>query len=200
VSDLTNRLTRIDPPEAEIKQSLPDDVIIWIGRPNNVRFALTELGHSLGVFAALIIQVVLFIGFISMAFFGGGNRDTIASVMLSILLLYTLIWIPVIVMSNLIKAHRTVYAVTNKHLVILIQAWLWASESVRYYTPDKIAYLKRTGNSVGTGNLEFRRDARFSWDKRYHRWRVRYRKVGFWGVADVRTVEETIRYQFHIKQ
>ncbi len=183
--------------EAEIKQGLPDDMILWIGKPDPARFVRAEVSQTLRPLLAGATGIILFL-IIDMYFFRT-DQDFIVHIGLPIILVPVILWTLYEFIRSSIMAHRTVYVVTDKHLVFLTRPLLWSSRSVHYYTPDKIAYLKCTSDKNGTGNLEFRRDAHYVRTKRIRRREVSYRKVGFWGIANVKMVEDTICYQFHIQ-
>jgi|GEM_PF-890864 len=90
-------------------------------------------------------------------------------------------------------ARQTVYAISEQRLLI-IQKWPW--KKVTSYGPEDIGIVERRDYKDGTGDLIFRREA---YQKpRHHqemsdRHRVGERAIGFFGVPDVRRLEEAVR-------
>jgi hypothetical protein len=82
-------------------------------------------------------------------------------------------------------AAKTVYAVSSDRLVII------KGGSVRSFAPDEIENLERRERPDGSGDVIFRRDYVRTRSRRGSRTRVR--RDGFFGIPDVRRVEDEIR-------
>jgi hypothetical protein len=85
------------------------------------------------------------------------------------------------------KARKTVYAVTDKRVVIF-EAGYFGSYKVASYGPDRLGAIERVQRADGSGDLIIeRREWRDSDGDR------RTTRNGLMGIADVRRVEELIR-------
>lgn len=82
-------------------------------------------------------------------------------------------------------AKKTVYAISSDRLVII------ARGSVRSFEPQEIENLERRERPDGTGDIIFSRDDVRTHSSRGSRTRVR--REGFFGIPEVRRVEDEIR-------
>ena len=82
-------------------------------------------------------------------------------------------------------AKKTVYAISSERLLII------ARGSVSSFEPDEIDNLVRRERSDGSGDVIFRRDYVRTRSRRGSRTRVR--RDGFFGIPEVRRVEDEIR-------
>jgi len=82
-------------------------------------------------------------------------------------------------------AKKTVYAISSDRLVII------ARGSVRSFEPHEIENLERRERPDGNGDVIFHRDHVRTYSSRGGRTRVR--RNGFFGIAEVRQVENEIR-------
>ena len=83
-------------------------------------------------------------------------------------------------------AKKTVYAISNERLIII------APGSVSSFEPDEIDNLVRRERPDGSGDVIFRRDRMFARAARRGS-RTRVRRDGFFGIPEVRRVEDEIR-------
>ncbi|MEZ5933748.1 MAG: hypothetical protein R3F54_17710 [Alphaproteobacteria bacterium] len=87
---------------------------------------------------------------------------------------------------------HTVYAISDRRLLI-IQSW--PRRKVRSYGPDDIDVVERREKRDGSGDIVFRREEyrklRHHHDPQGKR-RTGEREIGFFGVPDVKTLEEAI--------
>jgi hypothetical protein len=84
-----------------------------------------------------------------------------------------------------IKARWTVYAISDRRLVILSS---FPVRRVQSFATQDIQGLERTERGNGSGDIVFRREP--AWGDRKS---SPLKRIGFFGVEDVRTVEDTIR-------
>lgn len=87
---------------------------------------------------------------------------------------------------------HTVYAISDRRLLIIQN---WPRRRVTSYGPDEIDVVERQERRDGSGDLIFRREAlrrlRHHSDHQSKR-RVSERPIGFFGVPDVRNLEEAV--------
>jgi hypothetical protein len=83
------------------------------------------------------------------------------------------------------KAARTIYAVTNKRLLIITTG---RTRSVETYAPQDIQFVERTERPNGSGDVLFATCYNTDSDNR-----PRSTKVGFFGIPGVRDVERLVR-------
>lgn len=94
------------------------------------------------------------------------------------------------------QARATVYAITDQRIVIIRG---WPSRRVQSFGPGDIDVIDRREQADGTGDLVFREEVRARrhagqiWQEGppYHRYRRR--RIGFFGIPDVRRVEAAVR-------
>ena len=79
----------------------------------------------------------------------------------------------------------TTYAVTDRRLMIMRR---FPSHRVTSYGPDDIDTIERREGANGNGDVVFRQELRYG-----NRGRSRVHRIGFFGVPEVRRVEEEIR-------
>lgn len=91
-----------------------------------------------------------------------------------------------------LKAARTVYAVTDRR-VLLFEGSLWRGATVRSLGAAQVADRSRTQQADGSGDLIFNRLTSVSYDSDGDR---RVSKVGFYGIPDVKTVDDLIQQAF----
>ena len=84
-----------------------------------------------------------------------------------------------------IGGKKTVYAISSDRLVII------KGDRVRSFEPDEIGELERREGADGSGDVVFRRELVRSHSR--HHGRTRERKIGFFGIPEVRRVEDEIR-------
>jgi hypothetical protein len=85
-----------------------------------------------------------------------------------------------------IRARWIVYAISDRRLVIMT---LFPLRRVRSFASPDIQELERSDRAGGSGDIVFRRDYSSSRRGRSNL----ARRIGFFGVPDVRMVEDTIR-------
>lgn len=87
---------------------------------------------------------------------------------------------------------HTIYAISNRRLLIIRN---WPKRKVTSYGPEDIDVIERRDRRDGSGDIIFRREEvrkmRHHHDS-YGKRRVGEREIGFFGVPDVRRVEEAI--------
>src|SRR5262249_45320795 len=87
------------------------------------------------------------------------------------------------------KALRTVYAITDKRLLIIING---RSQTVQSYDEHNIRDIQRREFADGSGDVVFARQTRNSTNNNGST-TYSVTNVGFFGVRDVRAVEKLIR-------
>ncbi len=155
--------------------------VLWVGRPTPLRLALQN-GEALvtGVLAVAAFLVLLFVfpvaNIFSFLVFGCGFPWVF---LFFFLLPFYYFARPV---SDYLAAERTVYAVTNRRALIIKPKL--RGKVVKSY--NRIAQIERRDLTGGSGDLIFgsETEARGRASSR-----VRTRKIGFYGIANVREVE-----------
>ncbi len=79
----------------------------------------------------------------------------------------------------------TTYAITDRRLMILRK---FPRQTVESYDPKDIGRIVRHEGAGGRGDVIFREEERYG-----SRGRVRIQKIGFFGIPEVRRVEEAVR-------
>lgn len=170
----------------------PGEQLLWTGQPAPGRFMAQGLGLS--VFGLFFGGFALF-WIITASGIGGGMGGGfslfglfgIPFLLVGLGMLTAPIW-----MSR--KAKGTVYAITDKRAIVFDQGW---SMNVRSFGPDKFSDLERRQRPDGTGDIIFAREPYRSYhhhsDSHYHHGRYRLREIGFFGVANVKEVEQMLR-------
>lgn len=110
-------------------------------------------------------------------------------------LVFVAIGVLIAVRSFRRRARQTVYAVTDRRLLIIRDG---RSRRVRSFQPADIASLERRERPDGSGDVIFGQETVIRDDLRLRRdgppsHRVRRNEIGFFGVADVQRVEQAIR-------
>ena len=87
-------------------------------------------------------------------------------------------------------ARRTIYAVTDKRLIVLVQG-----QGARSFTPRDIERVERRDLPDGRGDVLFARERRldFVGHNRHHAAPDRWKELGFFGIENPREVERLIR-------
>ena len=165
----------------------PDEKLLWAHRPAGAALARTEL-----------VKAVVGIPFLAFALFwtymAGGKAWLSGEPSLSGLFpLFGLIFVAVglgMVLSPLwawFRARWIAYAISNRRLIIISS---FPVHRVRSYAPVDIQELERTERGNRSGDLVFRREQPGSgrWSNSYHT-----RRIGFFGIPDVRRVEDMVR-------
>lgn len=161
--------------------------LLWVGKPLPIRVMLAngEVITTLFSFAILVFGIVMFSQFTSSAF---GNFSTIRSP------ISMFSWFPIffgvfalVLLARPVYAFfmatRTIYGLTDRRAIIISHGF--SGKKVESYTETD--QIERTDIANGKGDLVFDRA-----HTRYRRkggYRVRTRKIGFFGIENVRDVE-----------
>ncbi|MCM1988618.1 hypothetical protein [Oceanirhabdus seepicola] len=195
-------------PEDIIKSELrQDEELLWYGMPNPSEMA--KKGLPVTIFGAIFTTVAFFMFSEAIMFFGFGGiqnfnllfkygfkffRFSIGDlifplvsflfVIIGILVMLTPLWIYK-------RAKRTFYGVSNKRCLI-IQAKKY--KNIHSYDIDKVQILNKLEKSDGSGSIIFAKELNESYDSDTHRRRTTYKDIGFYGIPNVRDVENIINY------
>ena len=197
------------------------ETLLWAGQPAPGRMARMGIAPMLlGIpFTAFALFWTAMAGGMALIFHGVGtglSRNVPGSAplaapftLVSFFPLFGLIFVAVgigLLLSPLwlsLKAGRTVYAVTNQR-VLLWTGNLWGGPTVRSLSPAQLGDRMRTQAADGSGDLVFPRAATLSayndYDSAggfgYSRTRYRVNQAGFFGIPDVRGVDDLLRQTF----
>lgn len=158
--------------------------VLWVGRPTPLRIALQN-GEALvtGALAVAAFLVLLFVFPVAHVFsflvFGCGFPWVF---LFFFLLPFYYFARPV---SDYLAAEHTVYAVTNRRALIIKPKL--RGKIVRSYS--RIGQVERRDRSGGSGDLIFGSETEAR-GRASHR--LRTRKIGFYGIANVREVERLL--------
>ena len=86
------------------------------------------------------------------------------------------------------RARDTVYAVTDKRLIVLV-----AGQGARSYTPRDIERVERRDTPDGRGDVLFARERATNYANGNYRLHERWKELGFFGIENAREVERLIR-------
>ncbi len=165
------------------REMRPGERLIWADRPAPRRMALAGLPVML--FGAVFAGFALFwiAGAASMtpadsgvfAFF---PLFGVPFLLVGLGIMLTPVWI-------WLGAKKTIYAISSDRLVII------KGNRVQSFEADEIDELERRERADGTGDVIFNRQLVRSHSR--HHGRTRERKIGFFGIPEVRRVEDEIR-------
>ena len=153
--------------------------LVWCGRPDPHKYAISSTqwyGVLFGIFWTAMV--------VSMAWKSYPNNNLspilVVFVGVGIAMVGTPLW-------NYIQGRWTIYAVTTQRLLTITMG-IW--RSVKSYTPADIDEIECKHTGDGTGSIIFRRETRSGGGgKGGGSYTV---KIGFFGIPDVREVEDYI--------
>lgn len=157
--------------------------LIWADRPAPGRMALsglalTAFGSVFGGFAAFWIAGAASMTPEDAGVFSFFPLFGVPFLLVGLGMMLAPVWI-------WMAAKKTVYAITSERLVII------RGNRVQSFEPDEIEELERREGGDGSGDVIFNRDIVRSRSRRGSRTRVR--RIGFFGIPEVRRVEDAIR-------
>ncbi len=165
------------------REMRPGERLIWADRPAPGRMALsglalTAFGSVFGGFAAFWIVGAASTVPSDAGAFAFFPLFGVPFLLVGLGMMLAPLWI-------WMGAKKTVYAISSDRLVII------RGDRVRSFEPDEIEGLERREGADGRGDVIFRRDLVRSHSR--HHGRTRERKIGFFGIPEVRRVEDEIR-------
>lgn len=192
----------------------PGETLLWAGQPSPGRMA--KIGIAPMLFGIPFTAFALFwtamaggmawiVHGVGSSIPGGGSFATpfaffpmfgLLFVVVGVGLLLSPLWL-------FLKAGRTLYALTNQR-VILWTGSLGGGLTVRSLSPAQLGDRARTQQADGSGDLLFPRAAAISTYQDTdnmngfgaNRTRYRVNQVGFYGIPDVKAVDDLIRQTF----
>ena len=165
------------------REMRPGERLIWADRPAPGRMALAGLpvtlfGAVFGGFALFWIAGAASMTPADSGVFAFFPLFGVPFLLVGLGIMLTPVWI-------WLGAKKTIYAISSDRLVII------KGNRVQSFEPDEIDELERRETSDGRGDVIFSRDLVRSRSRRGSRTRVR--KIGFFGIPEVRRVEDEIR-------
>ena len=168
--------------------------LLWFGAPSPARLAGRETaagcgGSFMAAFGVFWLCVVGFIGFGAAQM----GAPSIFPIFIGGMFLFGLVFVGFALKiaaspaQAAARAHDTVYAVTDRRLLVLV-----AGEGARSYTPRDIERVERRDLPDGSGDVVFARERETGYDtdnRHYERWK----DLGFFGISNPREVERLIR-------
>jgi hypothetical protein len=181
-----------------------DEELRWLGRPSALRFVLGSL--FVAVLGVVIVSFALY--WMSGAFWmreqhrnapWGDDFMTRAFPYFGLIFVVAGILMVLSPLWALYRASTTVYAVTNQRAIIF-DSGLFGTE-VRSFGPTAAEDITRRERSDGSGDLIFKTETYYQagqWtgtgnDRHYYPGGFRTREIGFFGIPDVRHVEQLLR-------
>lgn len=136
---------------------MADEELLWVGRPDPMRYALRNLGVlASGVFFVLVL---VFIYNMSVSnFMGGGfNMRGFGSFfgLIMIFMLGASLWTISAPVRQYFMATRTLYGITDRRVLIISG---FPSRSTQSFSPDQMQFVNIRVHPNGTGDVIFRRD------------------------------------------
>jgi hypothetical protein len=165
----------------------PDEKLLWVERPGGGGLARTESVKAL--FGMPFLAFALF-----WTYMAGGEAWLDGEVSPSgFFPLFGLVFVAVglgMVLSPLwawFRARWIAYAISDQRLIIISS---FPVHRVRSYAPMDIQELERTDRGDRSGDIVFRREQAGSgrWNRSYQT-----KRIGFFGIPDVRRVEDMVR-------
>jgi len=180
----------MDPFSLAQRELVAGERVVWAGRPNpaalaRTRWPVAAAGLFFTLFSlfwlSMVVQIPFFrddgppLGF-ALIFPGVG----LVMLGIGMAMLASPIW-------YLRKANRMAYAVTDGRVLII------EPRRLQSFEPDDIQQLVRVDRHGGKGDLIFREEQANAMLAMYTFGATANRKIGFFGVADVRAAEDAIR-------
>ncbi len=169
--------------------------LLWFGAPLPARVADQEKGTKSGgiVGALFLVFWLCLVGFIG---FGSGNGGAPAffKVFMGVMFLFGVAMLIYVLSLTgapakaAAKAQNTVYAVTDKRLIVLV-----AGQGARSFTPRDIERVERRDTPDGRGDVLFAREREEGYMDSNHHHHERWKDLGFFGIENAREVERLIR-------
>lgn len=179
--------------EERLHQELMEgEGLLWAGKPTPLRTLRgSSLAASAGAAIVLLVMLSIFSMFFGRMFFVGFGMTGMIFGLVALIMLVSIgaailrpIW-------QLLNARRTLYAITDQRILILDGV---LSQQVTSYGPDDVERVeRRTYNRQGEGDLIFRyetRAHRVRSHQGYQRTQYREEPIGFFGIPEVRAVEQ----------
>lgn len=174
----------LDLQQIAVNEVAPDgESVVWFGKPNPIRLALTML--PIFIFAIPWTAFAVFwVYTASGSQFPPDFSNESASFfplfgVPFVLIGFAMLCSPLFVYA---KAFRMVYIVTNKTIRIVTMG---RRKKVETFTSADIGKIERTEKPDGSGDLIFRYDVSYDTNRKR-----RTAPVGFYGIPNVRTVEQ----------
>ncbi len=163
----------------------PGETILWLGKPMALRIALQDRDAVVTSLLALAALVVVLVGlpvlvFFNLLFFGVGFP------LLSLLFAAILLYYFARPFSAYLRAARTTYAITDRRVLIITSGL--HGRVVQSF--NHIERVERHDLADGKGDLIFGSETQAT--RGGAGYRLRTRKVGFFGIANPRQVEQTL--------
>lgn len=164
--------------------------LLWVGKPMPLRVVLANGELISGLVGVVVLLIVLFMfsSFRMPTFSSPAGSSSFGSPF-SIFSWFPLIFVAIGLFTlgkplyEFVMAARTIYGLTDHRALIIKHGF--SGKSVESYT--EMDQLERTSIANGKGDLVFARES-----TRYRRkggYRTRTRKIGFFGIDNVREVE-----------
>ncbi len=163
--------------------------LLWVGQPDPKRLALQ--GLPIALFGIVFTAFAVFWIFNALNITSGMPRSGgfnffplfgIPFLLIGLGLVSSPLW-----MHR--KGSQTVYAVTNKRLLIITGG---GSRSVQSFDDSSIGNIERVERSNGSGDIVFAQKVSNYRDSDGDS-RTRIERIGFFGIPDVRSVEKLVR-------
>ncbi len=160
-----------------------DEKILWVGKPNPKSTIIASLGMVLFAIPWTCFAIFWIYGAagFSMPKWDGPQSlfplFGIPFVLIGLGMLSAPYWI-------MRSASRSGYMITNSRVIIF--TWRLTGAEIRSYTKDQLVSMQKVVKGNGVGDLIFEEKSDGS---------GRYKKIGFIGIDDVKSVESIIRSQ-----
>ncbi|NLX09817.1 MAG: hypothetical protein GXY36_09195 [Chloroflexi bacterium] len=184
-----SEITRIVEPEL-----FEDEELLWAGRPRPARLAMKSLPTFL--FGGFWLMIVLFIfGVQGFVFYSGGfsPRVFVGPGMCFGLIIpfFLLIGVGMLLapLWGYYKGSRTVYALTDRRVIVIEPSW---TTSVKSYGPQDIDFIERRTHGDGSGDIIFAYEERRRRSRGaggHYRTRTYTVPIGLFGIPDAFEVE-----------
>ena len=178
-------MSTADDPLAAARRALaPGERLVWADRPDPQALARSRLPQFIrGVLALVVIGVFCWLTFVP--YWPGGLRGVFLAVFLVLAMLYAL-WLLAAPLVARQAAGRTVYAVTNRRLLVLED---WPFRRWHTFLPAELDETRVVVGASGRGSVVFIHRKLPWWQRSAG---GSYRIEAFYGIAEAQRVAERV--------
>ena len=175
--------------ESELRSAVSPELqagekLLWVGRPSPMRVLMQRgddvVGAVVAVAVLAILGAILPIFMIAPGSAGPSDTDFVGIAVLVVLV--AVVFAISVPAYRYFVAKRTIYAITNRRVLTIKPTF--SGKAVQSQT--RFEQIERRERADGSGDLTFGTEI----DPLRSRYRPRLRKIGFFGIPDVRRVEQ----------
>ncbi|MEO8394493.1 MAG: hypothetical protein ABI700_15980 [Chloroflexota bacterium] len=192
--------------DAELRETVsaelyPGEKLLWVGKPSPLRVVIQNLRDE--NLTSIVLILLIFSGFLLASGFLGAGRFAQGIIYLVVIVLFVISLALLLISSSYTywRAGQIVYGISNQRALIIRQTI--DGKNVLAY--NIMPYIERRGRANGKGDLIFasktvgagNRSYRSSFNRNFY---LRTREIGFFGIDNVREVEQLLFKTFVKKE